>query len=147
VRVLGTMESEIADTLSSARLSALLLGLFAAVAAALAAAGLYGVISYSINQRTQEIGLRMALGAETRDVLRLVIGEGFKLTLVGLGLGMAAAFGLSRFIATQLFGVTATDPLTYIGVTLLLAVVAIVACYLPARRAARVDPMVALRHE
>jgi len=145
--VLGTMESEIADTLSSARLSALLLGLFAAVAAALAAAGLYGVISYSINQRTQEIGLRMALGAETRDVLRLVIGEGFKLTVVGLGLGITAAFGLSRLIAAQLFGVKATDPLTYIGVTLLLAVVGIIACYLPARRAARVDPMVALRHE
>jgi putative ABC transport system permease protein len=141
------MESDIADSLGNARLSALLFGLFAAVAAALAAAGLYGVMSYSINQRTQEIGLRMALGAETRDVLRLVIGEGFKLTLAGLGLGLMAAFGLSRFIATQLFELTATDPLTYIGVTLLLTVVAMVACYLPARRAVRVDPMVALRHD
>ncbi len=147
VRVLGTMESEIADTMWSARLSALLLGLFAAVAAALAAAGLYGVMSYSINQRTQEIGLRMALGAEARDVLRLVIGEGFKLTVVGLSLGLTAAFGLSRFIASRLFGVTATDPLTYAGVTLLLVMVAVVACYFPARRAARVDPMVALRRE
>jgi putative ABC transport system permease protein len=147
LRLVRTMEGVIADTLWRARLSAWLLGLFAALAAALAAAGLYGVMSYSVNQRTQEIGLRMALGAETGDVMRMVIGEGFKLTVVGLALGLGAAFTLSRLIASQLFGVTATDPLTYGGVAMLLAMVAMVACYIPARRAARVDPMIALRTE
>jgi putative ABC transport system permease protein len=147
LRLVRTMEGVIADTLWRARLSAWLLGLFATLAAALAAAGLYGVMSYSVNQRTQEIGLRMALGAASRDVLRMVIAEGFKLTVVGLGLGLAAAFALNRLIASQLFGVTATDPLTYGGVATLLAMVAMVACYIPARRAARVDPMVALRCE
>src|SRR5215510_9520632 len=147
LRSVRTMEGVVADTLWRARLSAWLLGLFAALAAALAAAGLYGVMSYSVNQRTKEIGLRMALGAEDRDVLRMVIGEGFKLTVAGLALGLAFAFALSRFIASQLFGVTATDPLTYGGVATMLAMVAMVACYIPARRAARVDPMVALRRE
>jgi putative ABC transport system permease protein len=147
LRAVRTMEGVIADTLWRARLSAWLLGLFAALAAALAAAGLYGVMSYSVNQRTQEIGLRIALGAANRDVLRLVIGEGFKLTVAGLALGLAASFALSRLIAGQLFGVTATDPLTYAGVAALLAMVAMLACYIPARRAARVDPMVALRRE
>jgi putative ABC transport system permease protein len=147
LRAVRTMEGVIADTLWRARISAWLLGLFAALAAALAAAGLYGVMSYSVNQRTQEIGLRMALGAASRDVLRMVIAEGFKLTVVGLGLGLAAAFALNRLIASQLFGVTGTDPLTYGGVAMLLAMVAMVACYIPARRAARVDPMIALRRE
>jgi putative ABC transport system permease protein len=142
-----TMEGVIAETLWRPRLSAWLLGLFAALAAALAAAGLYGVMSYSVNQRTQEIGLRMALGAEGADVIRMVIGEGFKLTVVGLALGLVTAFALSRLIASQLFGVTATDPLTYAGVATLLAMVAMAACYIPARRAARVDPMMALRTE
>ena len=147
LRSVRTMEVVIADTLWRARLSAWLLGLFAALAAALAAAGLYGVMSYSVNQRTQEIGLRMALGAASHDVLRMVITEGLKLTVVGLGLGLGAAFALNRLIASQLFGVTATDPLTYGGVAMLLAMVAMAACYIPARRAARVDPMIALRRE
>jgi len=147
LRAVRTMEGVIADTLWRARISAWLLGLFAMLAAGLAAAGLYGVMSYSVNQRTQEIGLRMALGAASHDVTRMVIGEGFKLTVAGLGLGLGAAFALNRLIASQLFGVTATDLLTYGGVAMLLAMVAMVACYIPARRAARVDPMVALRRE
>jgi putative ABC transport system permease protein len=147
LRAVRTMEDVIAGTLWYPRLSAWLLGLFAALAAALAAAGLYGVMSYSVNQRTQEIGLRMALGAQSGDALRMVIGEGFKLTVVGLGLGLVAAFALNRLIASQLFGVTATDPLTYAGVATLLAMVALIACYLPARRAAKVDPLVALKRD
>jgi putative ABC transport system permease protein len=147
LRGVRTMEVVIADTLWRARLSAWLFGLFAALAATLAAAGLYGVMSYSVNQRSQEIGVRMALGATSRDVLRMVIGEGFKLTVAGLALGLATAFALSRLIAGQLFGVTATDPLTYGGVAMLLGVVALIACYLPARRAVKVDPLQALRHE
>jgi putative ABC transport system permease protein len=147
LRAVRAMEGVIADTLWRTRISAWLLGLFATLAAGLAAAGLYGVMSYSVNQRTQEIGLRMALGAASLDVLRMVIAEGFKLTVVGLGLGLGAAFAINRLIASQLFGVTATDPLTYGGVAMLLSMVAVVACYIPARRAARVDPMVALRRE
>src|SRR5262245_10346346 len=147
LRTARTMESVIAGTLGRARLSAWLFGLFAALAAALAAAGLYGVMSYAVSQRQQELGLRMALGAEAGDVMRLVVGEGVKLTFVGLALGLIAAFALSRFIVSQLFGVVATDPLTYAGAAMLLAMVALMACYLPARRAAKVDPMVALRNE
>jgi predicted permease len=145
LRGVRTMENVIAGTLWRPRLSAWLLGSFAALAAALAAAGLYGVMSYSVSQQTQEIGLRMALGAQSSDVLRMVISEGFKLTAMGLGLGLASAFALNRLIASQLFGVTATDPLTYAVTAMLLAMVALIACYLPARRAAKVDPIVALR--
>jgi putative ABC transport system permease protein len=147
LRRVGTMEDLIAGTLWRARLSAWLLGLFAALAAALAAAGLYGVMSYAVSQRRQELGLRMALGAEAGDVMRLVVGAGIKLTFVGLALGLIAAFALSRFIVSQLFGVAATDPLTYAGAAMLLAMVALIACYLPAHRAAKVDPLHALRNE
>jgi putative ABC transport system permease protein len=147
LRGVGTMEDLIAGTLWRARLSAWLLGLFAALAAALAAAGLYGVMSYAVSQRRQELGLRMALGAEAGDVMRLVVGAGIKLTFMGLALGLIAAFALSRFIVSQLFGVTATDPLTYAGAAMLLAMAALIACYLPAHRAAKVDPLQALRHE
>ena len=143
-----TMDGVIGDTLWRARLSAWLLGLFAMLAAAITAAGLYSVISYSVSQRTQELGLRMALGANPARILRMVIGEGFILVAIGLVLGLVAAFALSRFIASQhLFGVTATDPLTYAGVGLLLTLVALTACYIPAHRAAKTDPMDSIRYE
>jgi predicted permease len=129
------------------RFNMMLLGLFAGLGLALAAIGIYGVISYTVAQRTNEIGLRIALGAQTRDVIRLVLGQGLKLAVLGTVLGLASAYGLMRLMKSLLFGVSATDPLTYAGVAVLLALVALAACYVPAHRATKVDPMVALRYE
>jgi predicted permease len=142
-----TMEEVIGNSFAARRLSMILLSVFAALALVLACVGIYGVISYLVGQRTHEIGVRMALGAERRDVLRLVIGHGAKMALVGVAIGIGASLGLTRLMANQLFGVSAHDPLTFAGVAALLIVVAVAACYLPARRATRVHPMIALRYE
>jgi ABC-type antimicrobial peptide transport system permease subunit len=109
--------------------------------------GIYGVVSYLVGQQTREIGIRIALGAQRGDVMRLVLGDGVKMALTGVGVGLAAAMGLTRLMSSVLFGVSATDPLTFGGVALLLALVALAAAYIPARRATRVDPLVALRYE
>jgi len=141
------LEQILAESLAARRFSMILLGVFAALALLLSSIGIYGVISYVVGQRTHEIGIRMALGAQPSHVLRLMLGEGMKMALVGVAIGMAAAFGLTQLIASMLFGVSATDPITFCGVGLVLTGVALTACYIPARRAMRVDPMVALRYE
>ncbi|MGH9843229.1 MAG: FtsX-like permease family protein, partial [Blastocatellia bacterium] len=137
----------ISDTVAQARFYTLLFALFGATGLLLTLTGIYGVISYTVSQQTQEIGIRMALGAQSSDVLKLVIGHGMVLTLIGAGLGLLGSLAATRLMQTLLFGVSPTDPLVFAGVAALLAFVAPVACYVPARRAAKVDPMIALRCE
>jgi putative ABC transport system permease protein len=144
---IAAMEEIVARSVGDRKFSAYLLAIFALLAVVLAAVGIYGVMSHTVALRTREIGIRMALGAEPRDVLAGVLGQGMLLALGGLSIGLAAAFALTHFMASMLFGVTPTDPATFAGVAILLALVALAACYIPARRAMRVDPLVALRYE
>ena len=141
------MEDRVGDSWARTRFNATLMGSFALLALLLAAGGIYGIIAHSVSQRTRELGVRVALGATTGHVVRLVVGHGLRLALVGVTVGVAAAFALSRLVRALLFGVSPADPLVFAGQAVLLVGVALLASYLPARRAARMDPLAALRAE
>jgi putative ABC transport system permease protein len=134
-------------TVAQPRFRTWLIGILALLASVLAAIGVYGVMSYTVTQRTSEIGVRVALGAQSQDVFRIIVGQGLRLALLGVGVGLVAALALTRLLQSFLFGISPYDPLTFIVVSLLLTLVAIAASYFPARRATRVDPMIALRYE
>jgi len=142
-----TMEDNIASTVAQPRFRTWLIGIFAALAVLLAAVGIYGVMSYSVTQRTNEIGIRVTLGAQPNDVFRIVVGDGLRFALIGIGIGIAAGLLLTRLLQSFLYGISASDPLTFIGVTIVLLAVALAASFFPARRATRVDPIIALRYE
>jgi putative ABC transport system permease protein len=141
------MEQLIGRSIAPQRFNLSLLSLFAALGLLLAAVGIYGVMAYSVSQRTHEFGIRMALGAQTRDVLKLIMRQGMMQALIGVGIGLIASLTLTRLMKSLLFGVSPTDPLTFALIALLLTTVALLACYIPARRAARVNPLTALRYE
>jgi putative ABC transport system permease protein len=141
------MDHIVGGAVARQRFSMLLLAIFAGLALLLAAVGIYGVMSYAVTQQTHDIGIRMALGAQRRDMLKMAVWQGLRLVLTGLVLGLVAAFALTRVMASLLFGVTATDPVTFVTISLALLAVALVASYIPALRATRIDPMVALRYQ
>jgi putative ABC transport system permease protein len=144
---IDSMEHIVAGAVARQRFSMLLLAIFAGLALVLAAVGIYGVMSYSVAQQTREIGIRIALGAKRTDVLKMTVKAGLKMVAIGLGIGLAAAVVLTRVMASLLFGISATDPITFISISLVLLAVALLASYIPALRATKVDPMVALRYQ
>jgi putative ABC transport system permease protein len=147
ISAVSTMDQLLQDSVGSRRVTLILLGLFSVLALVLAAIGIYGVISYSVAQRTQEIGIRMALGAARGDVLKMILLQGVRIAAAGIAIGMIASFVLTRYLETLLFQVSPGDPATFGAVAAVLAAVALLACYIPARRTLRVDPMTALRYE
>ena len=147
VHSVSSMNDIIARSVADRRFALELLGVFATVALLLAAVGIYGVMSYSFSQRTHEVGIRIALGAQRQDILRMALGEGMRIVVIGLALGIAGAAMMTRIFQSMLFGVGPADPITFISVSTILAGVALLACYIPARRATRVDPLVALREQ
>src|ERR1043166_3345127 len=142
-----TMDHVVSASITQPRFNLFLLGLFGAVAMILSAAGIYGVTAYGVTQRTHELGIRIALGAQVGDVLKMILGQGMAVIGVGMVLGLAAAFALARLLRSLLFGVGENDPLTFTAITVVLFIVALVACYVPARRATKVDPLTTLRYE
>jgi putative ABC transport system permease protein len=141
------METVVSDSVGQPRFNLILLALFGSIALVLSAAGIYGVMAYSVSQRTPEIGIRMALGAPAREVMKMILWQGMKLTGIGIACGVLASVILTRYLSSLLFGIGTTDPLTFVVVILFLTGVALLACFVPARRAAKTDPIIALRYE